>query len=73
MITMHLSFCMHLDMYKTYQALQYEQDLTTGIRVMLQKPTARYQKCGLQTAAPLTTHQYYSSKQGCSTSHIMNY
>ena len=39
MITMHLSFCMHLGIYLSSPGLQYEQNLMTGIRVMLNKQT----------------------------------
>ena len=39
MITMHLCFCMHLGIYLSSPGLQYEQNLMTGIRVMLEKPT----------------------------------
>ena len=35
MITMHLSFCMHLGIYLSRVYSQFHQDLTTGIRVML--------------------------------------
>ena len=44
-ITIHLSFCMHLGIYLSYPGLQYEQNLTTGIRVMTEKPTSNHQKC----------------------------
>ena len=42
MITMHLSFCMHLGIYLSSPGLQYEQNLMTGIRVMLNKPAKFY-------------------------------
>ena len=41
MITMHVSFCMHLDIHKISTALQYEQNLTTGIRKLIEKPISR--------------------------------
>ena len=41
MITMHLSFCMHLGIYLSRVYSQFHQNLMTGIRAMLEKPTSR--------------------------------
>ena len=51
MLTMHLSFCMHLDIYLICVYSQSYPNLMTGIRVMLQKPTRFSEKFCSPTAA----------------------
>ena len=68
-----MSFCMHLDIYLICVYSQSYPNLMTGIRVMLQKPTRFSEKFCSPTAARWPTHRYYSSKQGCSTSHVNNW
>ena len=39
-VTMHVSFCMHLDILIISRGFQYEQNLITGIRKIIEKPTS---------------------------------
>ena len=70
MITMHLSFCMHLGIYLSSPGLQYEQNLTTGIRIMLENVPKKYDYVQSKNGRPLTDPPILLFKHSCSTSHV---
>ena len=70
MITMHLSFCMHLGIYLSRVYSQFHQNLMTRIRVMLEKPTSRYQIVLITNGRQLTDPPILLFKHSCSTSHV---